>query len=157
VAVREAEPPAEPAQRVLLVAGEHAHLADEAGHVVGKDVGDEPSSCLGQGDGQVAAVVPAARPLHEATAQEIAHDHRGIGVASQELLPEITLAERPVVQERLEGAELADGEPRRRHHTPDPRGERLRRAHQLDVGVQGRRLHGAAGVPSRHGSNSNRL
>jgi hypothetical protein len=153
----EAEPPAEPAQRVLLVAGKHAHLADEAGHMAGEDVGDEPAPRLGEGDGQIAAVVAAARALDQAPALEVAHHHRGVGVASQELLPEVALAERPVMQEGLHGAELPDREPGRRHHAADPPGQGFRRAHELDVGVEGRRLCGAAGVACRHGSNSNRL
>jgi hypothetical protein len=153
----EAEPPAESAQRVLLVAGEHAHLADEAGHVAGEDVGDEPAARLGQGDGHVPAVVAAPRALDQAPAQEVAHHHRGVGVASQELLPEVALAGRAVVEKSLQRAELPDREPGRRHHAADSPGEGFRRAHELDVGVEGRRLRGAAGVASWHGSNSNRL
>jgi hypothetical protein len=150
---REAEPPAELAQRVLLVAGEHGHLADEARHVSREDAGDETAPPLGQRDGQVAAVISPARAPDEAAAEQVAHDHRGIRVAPQEFLPDIALAERPVVQERFQRAELADGQPRPRHHAAYARGERLGRAHQLDVGVESCRLGGAAGVPCRHDSN----
>ena len=142
---------------MLLVAGEHGHLAGEAGHVPREDAGDETAPPVGQGDGQVAAVISPARALHEAPAEQVAHDHRGIGVAPQELLPEVALAERPVVQERLQSAELPDGQPRLRHHAAHARGERLGRAHQLDVGVESCGLRGAAGVSCRHDSNWNRL
>jgi hypothetical protein len=125
--------------------------------VAREDAGDEPASRLGEGDRHVAPVVAPARPLHEAPAQQIAHHHRGVGVAPQELLPEVALAERPVVQERLQRPELPDGEPGFGHHPAHPRGERLGRPHELDVGVEGRCLGGAAGVACGHGSNSNRL
>jgi hypothetical protein len=142
---------------VLLVAGEHAHLADEAGHVTGEDVGDEPAAGVGQGDRLIAAVVGSARPLHETSAQQVAHHHRGIRVAAQELLAEVALAEWPVVQEGFQRAELPDGEAGRAHDATHPRGERLRRAHELDVGVEGGGLRGAAGIACGHGSNSKRL
>jgi hypothetical protein len=142
---------------VLLVAGEHAHLPDEAGHVTREDVGDEPAPGIGQGDRLIAFVVHAARPLHETPAQQVAHHHRGIGVAAQELLTEVPLAERPVVQEGFQRAELPDGEAGRAHDAAHPRGQGLRRAHELDVGVEGRGLRGAARVACRHVSNSKRL
>jgi hypothetical protein len=125
--------------------------------MAGKDVGDEPESRLRQRDGQVAAVVAPARPLHEAAPEQIADHHRGVGVAPQELVPEIALAQRTMVQERFQGPELPDREAGRRHHAADPRGEGLGRAHELDVGVERGLLRGAAGVACRHGSNSNRL
>jgi len=142
---------------VLLVPGEHTHLSNEAGHVTGEDVGDEPAPGIGQGDRLIALVVLSARPPHEAPAQQVAHHHRGVGVAAQELLAEVALAERPVVQEGFQRAELPDGETGRAHDATHPRGQRLRRAHELDVGVEGRSLRGAAGIACRHGSNSKRL
>lgn len=142
---------------MLLVPGEHAHFPDKAGHVTGEDVGDEPAPGLGQGDRLIALVVLSTRPLHETPAQQVAHHHRGIRVAAQELLAEVALAERPVVQEGFQRAELANGEAGRAHDAAHPRGERLRRAHELDVGVEGGGLRGAAGIACRHGSNSKRL
>ena len=87
---------------MLLVPGEHAHFPDEAGHVTGEDVGDEPAPGLGQGDRLIALVVLSTRPLHETPAQQVAHHHHGIRVAAQELLAEVALAERPVVVPHLQ-------------------------------------------------------
>lgn len=125
--------------------------------MVGEDVGDEPAPHHREGHRLITAIILAARALHEAPAEQIAHDHRGVGVAAEELLPEVALAERAVVQQRFEGAELPDGEPGRGHHAARPRGERFRRAHELDVGVERRRLRGTARVACRHVSNSKRL
>lgn len=142
---------------MLLVSGEHAHLPDESGHVAGEDVGDEPAAGVRKGHRLIALVVLSPRPPHETPAQQVPHDHRSVGVAAQQLLAEVALAERPVVEQRLQRAELPDGEAGRAHDAAHPRGERLRRAHELDVGVEGRGLRGAAGIACRHGSNSKRL
>ena len=141
-------------QRVLLLPREHAHLADQARHVAGKDVSDEPPARVGQRHRLVAPIVLASGPLHEPAAQQIAHDDGGVGVAAEQLLSELALTQRPVVQQRLQRAELADGEAGPRHDAADPRGQRLRRAHELDVRVQRGGFGGAPGVAGRHGSNS---
>jgi len=153
----ESQATAEPPQQLLLVTREHAHLAHEPGHVAGEDVGDEAPPQPGQRHGLIAAVVLAARALDQPAAQEIAHHDGGVGVAAEEFFAQLALAEGPVVEQGLERAELADGEPGLPHHVPNPNGQRLCRAHELDVGVEGRRLRGAAGVARRHGSNSNCL
>jgi hypothetical protein len=125
--------------------------------VAGKDVGDESPARVGQRHRLVASVVFTARALDEAAAEEIAHHHCGVGLAAQELLAQLSLAERPVVEQRLQRAELPDGEAGSPHHVADANGQGLRRAHQLDVRVQRDGLGRAAPVAGRHGSNSNRL
>jgi hypothetical protein len=75
----------------------------------------------------------------------------------QQLGAEVALAQRPVVQQRLQHVELADRESGRRHHAVHPGGDRLGRPHQLDVRVEGGGLGRTAGVARRHGSNLNGL
>src|SRR4030095_5168386 len=64
-------------------------------------------------------------------------------------------AERAQMQERLQGAELTDGQTDRRHAGLEPRGHRLRRPHQLDVGVQGGHLGRRSAIVGRHSLNLN--
>jgi hypothetical protein len=139
------------------VAVEPAHLSHQPCHVAGKDLADQPPAPLGQRDRHVAAVVTPAFLRHEIPADEVAHHDGGVAVAAQELLTEVALAERPVMQQRLQHAELSDGEPGRRHDPAHPCGDRLGGAHELDVGVERRRLGPGAGIARRHGSNSNGL
>jgi hypothetical protein len=153
----ETEPPAQAAELVQLGAAQAAHLAHEALHVAGEDGRDQLSSGAGQRHHDEASVVLPALLGDQAAPGEVRHDHRGVAVAPQQLGAEVSLAERAVVQERLQHAELADGQPRLRHHAVDTRGDRLRGPHQLDVRVEGRRLGRTAGVAGRHGSNLNGL
>jgi hypothetical protein len=125
--------------------------------VAGKDLRDQPASRLGQRHHDEPAVVATPLLLDETAADEVADHDGGVAVAAQQLLTEIALAQRPVMQQRLQHAELADGEPGRRHHAPHPRGHRLGRPHELDVGVEGCRLHGRAGIARGHSSNLNGL
>jgi hypothetical protein len=125
--------------------------------VARKDLRDQPPPRRGQRDHDEPPIVAPALLLGQAAPGEVGHDDRGIAVAAQQLGAEIALAERPVVQEGLQHAELADGEARRRHHAVHPRGDRLGGPHQLDVRVEGGRLGPAARVPCRHGSNLNGL
>lgn len=125
--------------------------------MAGEDVGDEPSPGLRERHHLIALVVVSAGTLHQVAAEEIAHHHRGVGVASQELLAQRSLAQRAVVEQRLERAELADGQPRLPHDVSHPDRQRFRRAHQLDVRVQRGGLGGGTRIAGRHGSNSNRL
>jgi len=155
--VAEAEPPAEAAQRLQLGRVEPAHLPHQARHVAGKDLADQPVAALGQRDGDEAAIVVPPLLVDQLAAHEVSHDHGGVAVAAQQLLPEIPLAQRTVVQQRLQHAELSDREPGTGHHARDPRGDGLGRPHELDVGVQRRRLRRGARIARRHGSNSNGL
>jgi hypothetical protein len=139
------------------VAIEPAHLAHQSRHVTGKDPADQPPAALGQRDRDVAAIVPAPLLLDETSAHEVAHDDGGVAVAPQQLLPEVALAERPVMQQRLEHAELTDREPGGRHHVAHARGDRLGGAHELDVGIENRRLRRRAAIARGHGSNLNGL
>jgi len=125
--------------------------------VPGEDLRDQPPPPAGQRDHDEPPIVAAARLLDESPAGEVGHDDRGVAVAAQQLGAEVPLAQRPVVQQRLQDAELPDREPRRRHHAIHPGRDRLRRSHQLDVGVEGGRLGRAAGVARRHRSNLNGL
>jgi hypothetical protein len=112
---------------------------------------------LGQRDHDEAAIVATPLLRDQATAHEVADHDRGVAVAAQQLLAELTLAERTVVQQRLQHAELPDREPGRRHHATDSRRDRLGRPHQLDVGVEGGRLGRRTRVAGRHRSNLNGL
>jgi hypothetical protein len=134
---------------------EPAHLPCESRDVARKDLRDEPASPLGQGDGDEPAIVTPALLLHERATHEVAHDDRGVAVATQKLLTEIALTQRPVMQQGLQHAKLADGEPGGCHHPADARGHGLGRPHQLDVGVERRRFRWGAAIPRRHRSNSN--
>jgi hypothetical protein len=125
--------------------------------VAWKDPADQPVSALGQRDGDEPAVVVAPLLGDEAAANEVGHDHRRIAVAAQQLVPEIALAQRAVMQQRLQHAELSDREPGVGHHAAHPRGDGLGRAHELDVGIQRRRLHRGPRIARGHGSNSNGL
>jgi len=125
--------------------------------VAGKDPRDQAPPRPGQRDHDEPPVVATARLLDEAAAGQVGHDDRGVAVAAQQLGAEVALAQRPVVQQRFQHAELPDGQPGRRHDAVHPGGDRLGRAHQLDVGVQGGRLGRAAGIAGRHRSNLNGL
>jgi hypothetical protein len=125
--------------------------------VAGEDLRDQPPPPLGQRDGDEAPVVHAARLPDQAAAHEVAHDDRGVAVAAEQLRAEVPLAQGPVVQERLQHAELPDGQPRRCHHAVHPGGHRLGGPHELDVGVERRRLHRGARIAGGHGSNLNGL
>jgi hypothetical protein len=153
----ETEPPAEPAQRLQLGARQHAHLAHEPRHVAGEDLGDEPPAAPRQRHGDEAAIVPPASLRDEPAPDEVGHDHRGVAVAAEQLEPEVALAERTVVEQGLQHAELPDGEAGGRHHAARAGGQRLAGPHQLDVGVQGGLLERGASVARGHGSNSKGL
>jgi hypothetical protein len=121
--------------------------------VAGKDLGDQSTARLGQRHDDEAPIVRPPLLGDQTTPDEIADDDRGIAVAPQQLGAEIALAQRPVVQQRLQHAELADGEPGRSHHAAHARGHRLGGPHELDVRVQRRRLRRCARIARRHGSN----
>jgi hypothetical protein len=157
LAVAEAEPSTEVLQRRQLGSVQAAHLPHEAGHVPGKDRGDQPAAPLGQRDHDEAAIVATALLRHQPPAHEVADHHRGVAIAAQQLLAELALAERAVMQQRLQHAELPDGEPGLRHHAADAGRDRLGRPHQLDVGVEGGGLGRRARVAGRHRSNLNGL
>jgi hypothetical protein len=125
--------------------------------MAGKDLRDQPPPRLGQRDRDEPPVVAPARRRDQAAAGEVGHDDRGVTVAAQQLGAEVALAQRPVVQQRLQHAELADREAGRRHHAVHPGGDGLGRPHQLDVRVEGGGLGRTAGIASRHGSNLNGL
>jgi hypothetical protein len=153
LAAAEAEPSAKSAERDELSRGQPAHLAHQARHVPGKDLADQAAPRLGQRHGDEPTIVEPPRLLDEAATHEIGDDHRGVAVAAQELLTEIALAERTVMEQGLQHAELTDREPRPGHDPADPRGDGLGGPHQLDVSVQRDRLDRSARVPGRHGSN----
>ena len=122
-----------------------------------EDPADQSPAPLGQRDRDEATVVTPPLLLDETAPHEVAHDDGGVAVAAEQLLPEVALAERPVMQQRLEHAELPDREPRGRHHVAHARGDRLGRAHQLDVRVEDRRLGRSAAIARGHSSNLNGL
>jgi hypothetical protein len=122
--------------------------------VAGEDVRDQPPAGNSQTHGDVPAIVAPPRLVHQAAPDEVADHHRGVAVRAQQLLAEVPLAEWSVVQQGLQHAELADGEPHRGHHAAHASGDGLGRPHQLDVGVERRGLGRGAGVARRHGSNS---
>jgi hypothetical protein len=121
--------------------------------VARKDLDDQPAAARAERDHHEPAIVPAPLLVHEAAPGQVGDDHRGVAVAAQQLGAEIALAERPVVQQRLQRAELPDRQPRRRHHVPRARSDRLAGPHQLDVGVERHRLHRGAPIASGHRSN----
>ena len=108
--------------------------------MTGEENADEPTALVGEADRDEAAIIAPAGPAHQPAQGEIADHHRDVAAAAQQLASEVALAERAQVPQRLEGAELADGETGCRHAGLEPRGHRLRRPHQLDVGVQSRDL-----------------
>jgi hypothetical protein len=153
----EAEPPAESSQVLQLAPAEPAHLAHEPRHVAGKDLRDQPASPLGQRHDDEPAIVTPTLLVDQAATDEVADHDGGVAVAAQQLFTEIALAQRPVMQQRLQHAELSDGEPGRRHHAPHPRGDRLGGPHELDVGVERGRLPRRARIARGHSSNLNGL
>jgi hypothetical protein len=54
----------------------------EAGHVTGKDRGDQPASLLGERDHDEAAIVATALLGDQAAAHEVADHDRGVAVAA---------------------------------------------------------------------------
>jgi hypothetical protein len=155
--VGQAEPPAEAAQLLQLGPAQAAHFAHEAGHVAGEDLGDEPVAWSGQGHHDEPAIVATPLLLDQPAAHEVADDDGGVAVAAQQLGAEIALAERPVMEQRLQHAELADRESGPGHHVAHAGGHRLGGPHQLDVGVERGRLQGCARVARGHRSNLNGL
>jgi hypothetical protein len=125
--------------------------------VAGKDLRDQPASLLGQRHDDEPAIVTTTLLLDQAATDEVAHHDGGIAVAAQQLFTEIALAQRPVMQQRLQHAELSDGEAGRGHHAPHPRGHRLGGPHELDVGVERDRFRGSARIAGGHRSNLNGL
>jgi hypothetical protein len=125
--------------------------------VTGEDLGDQPAPAIGQRDDDEPAIVVPARLLDEAAPHEVADDDGGVAVAAQQLDAEIALAQRAVVQQRLQDAELPDRETHRRHHSAHAGGDGLGRPHELDVGVERDRFRRGARVARRHGSNLNGL
>jgi len=132
-------------------------LAHDAGHVAREDPADQPATALGEAHRDHPPVLGPPLLADQPPSHQVAHHHGGVAAAAQELAPDLALRERAVVEQRLQGPELADGQIGGPHHVAHPRRHRLRRAHQLDVGVEGDDLVGAAGVAGRHRSNSNGL
>lgn len=114
--------------------------------MVGEDVGDEPAPHHREGHCLITAIILAARALHEAPAEQIAHDHRGVGVAAEELLPEVALAHRAQVEEDVQRGELAERQLLQREVAVGPRRDRLRGADELEVGIERARFVRGAGV-----------
>jgi hypothetical protein len=125
--------------------------------VAGEDPGDQPVATLGQRHHDEPSIVAATRLLDEAATHEVADHHGGVAVAAQQLGAQIALAQRTVMQQRLQHAELADGEAGLRHDVAHASRHRLGGPHQLDVGVEGGGFHGGARVPRGHRSNLNGL
>jgi hypothetical protein len=123
--------------------------------VAGEDVRDQPPAPLGETYHDVPPIVAPPRLIHQAAPDQVADHHGGVAVRAQQLLAEVPLAERSVVQQGLQHAELADGEPHRGHHAAHAGGDGLGGPHQLDVGVERRRFRWGAAIPRRHRSNSN--
>jgi len=125
--------------------------------VAGEDLGDQPVPWLGQRHHDEAAIVTTPLLLDQPAADEIADHHGGVAVAAQQLRAEIALAERAVMEQGFQHAELADGEPGAGHHAAHAGGHGLGRPHELDVGVERDRLQGGARVARGHRSNLNGL
>jgi hypothetical protein len=125
--------------------------------VPGEDLADQRAPTRGERDHHEAAIVLAAGLRDEPAAHQVTDHHRGVAVTAQQLGAQLALAERPVVQQGLQHAELADGEAGARHHVADARGDRLGGAHELDVGVERGGLGECARVARGHGLNSNGL
>ena len=125
--------------------------------MTGKDAADQPAAPLGQGHHDEAPIVATALLLDEPTPHEVTDHHRRVAVAAQQLGAQIALAERAVVQQCLQHAELADGEAGLGHDPTHPGGDGLGGAHELDVGVEGGGLGDGARVARGHSSNSNGL
>jgi hypothetical protein len=155
--VTEPEPPAQPAQLGLVGAREAPQLAHDAGHMAREDPADQPAAALGEAHRHHPPVLGPPLLADQAPAHQVAHHHGGVAAAAQQLASDLALRERAVVEQRLQRTELADGEIGGPHHVAHPRRHRLRRAHQLDVGVEGSDLVGGAGVAGRHRSNLNGL
>jgi hypothetical protein len=133
------------------------HLAHEPRHVPGEDLADQRAPARGERDRHEPAIILAAGLGDEPAAHQVADHHRRVAIAAEQLGAELALAERPVVQQRLQHAELADGEAGARHHVAHAGGDRLGGAHELDVGVERGRLGERARVARGHDLNSNGL
>jgi hypothetical protein len=79
--------------------------------VTRKDRADQPPAPLGQRDHDEPAVVAPALLCDEPAPHEVTDHDRGVPVAAEQLLTELALTERPVMQQRLQHPELADREP----------------------------------------------
>jgi hypothetical protein len=155
--VAAAQTPAQAAQGLQLARKQPAHLAHESRHVTREDLADQRRAARGERDHHEAPIVPAAGLGDQPAAHQVADHHRRVAVAAQQLGPQLALAERPVMQQGLQHAELPDGEAGARHHVADARGDRLGGAHKLDVGVERDGLVERARVARGHGFNSNGL
>jgi hypothetical protein len=125
--------------------------------VAGEDPGDQPAASLGQCHHDEAAIVAASLLLDQAAPHEVTDHHGGVAIAAQQLGAQIALAQRAVMQQRLQHAELADGEAGLRHDVAHAGRHRLGGPHQLDVGVEGGGFRGGARVARGHRSNLNGL
>jgi len=82
---------------------------------------------------------------------EVTDDDGGVAVAAEQLLAEVPLTQRPVMQEGLQDAELPDGQAGVSHDAGHPGGDRVGRPHQLDVRLESRGLGRSAWIAGRHG------
>src|SRR5260370_11331478 len=107
---REAERPAEPAQLRLLRRGERPQLAHDVPHVARKDPADQPAALVGERDRDESPILRPPVTAHEPAPREGADHHPDVASAAEELPAQVPLAERAPVEQRLQRAELADGQ-----------------------------------------------
>src|SRR5829696_1508343 len=142
---------AQPAELPLLVARESRERRGDAAGVCGKDILDRRAAGGGEVDNLHAPVVGVALAAHPAVALQVVDDGREVAAAHEQLVAEPRLRHRPEMKERLEHAELADGEAvlagERRVRTAVHAGESAR---ELDVGVEREDLARRAAVVRPH-------
>src|SRR5260370_9712644 len=153
----EAGLPEEPAQLRLLRRGERLQLAHDVPHVARKDPADQSAALVGERDRDEPPVLRPPVAAHEPAPREVADHHRDVPAAAEELAAQVPLAERSPVEQRLQRAELADGQVVGAHQRIEARGHRVGRAHELDVRVERGPLLRGTPVVGGHTLNLNRL
>lgn len=115
-----------------------------------KNLADEMASRGRQVNHHLPPVVPLAFAANPTTLLKVIHDHRDVSSAAKKLPAERVLAHRTQVQQSLKHGELPGGQATRFDLRLQARANRIRRSHEIDVGVQCAFNFGAASVMSWH-------
>lgn len=115
---------------------ESVHLTRDIGHYFGKKRGDEAVPFISQTDDYKPAIRRVAFAENKAGLLKVIDDQGKIAPAFEELLGQLTLAERTEMIEGFKNAELGDGETVRKNCV-DARGDGFGRTLKFDKRIQG--------------------